>query len=51
MSLGHGPTGVSPEDHKHDQGAGASLLGTQAERDGVAQPGEETVPGRAYSTF
>jgi len=38
-------------DHKNNQRDGIPLLGGQAERVGVVQPGEEKAPGRPYCGF
>jgi len=44
---GHGTVGAGPkEGYKNDPRAGAPLLGGQAERDGLVQPGEEKAAGR-----
>ena len=49
---GHGPAGVGPEEgHENDLRAGASLLQGQAERPGVAQPGEEKAARRPYCSL
>ncbi|GAB0180497.1 mitochondrial enolase superfamily member 1 [Grus japonensis] len=44
----HGAVGESPEEgHEADQRAGAPLLGGQAERVGLVQPGEKAALGRS----
>ncbi|PKU35449.1 rna-directed dna polymerase from mobile element jockey-like [Limosa lapponica baueri] len=48
----HGPVGTGPgEGHEDDQRAGAPLLGGQAKRVGVFQPGEEKALGRLIGGF
>ena len=45
----HGHTGLSPaQDHKDDEGTGASLTQREAERAGIVQPGEEKAQGISY---
>jgi len=45
----HGAVGAGPEDgHKNDLRDGTPLLGGEAERVGVVQPGEEMALGRPY---
>jgi len=44
---GHGTVGAGPkEGYKNDPRDGAPLLGGQAERVGLVQPGEEEAAGR-----
>ncbi|PKU28404.1 hypothetical protein llap_21292 [Limosa lapponica baueri] len=45
------PVGASPEEAQKDERAGTPLLGGQAERAGVVQPGEEKALGRPYSNL
>lgn len=47
--MGVSPVGVSPaKGHKDEEGAGASVLCRQAERDAAIQPGDEKDLGRHY---
>jgi len=47
---GHGPVGAGPDEgHKNDPQSGEPLLGGQAERVGLVQPGEENASRRPYS--